>query len=164
LILGALPLPFFISQLHENEKVRAVVNTCDEYIGPIHLYKQYNITQFHIPSMDFTAPTTKEIISAVEFISDHDSKGNTVYLHCKGGKGRSTTVAVCYLMKKYNISAQEALKRIMKQRPQVTRYIWRRKEISEFAVLHNLKTEDPLGKSGTVATVTTTVVTKTKSE
>jgi len=147
LLLGALPLPYFIPTLVEKESVRAVVNTCDEYRGPLHLYNKFNLKLMEIPAIDFTAPRIEEINKAVEFIAEHDKKGETVYLHCKGGKGRSTTVAVCYFMKKYNITAQEALKRMMKRRPQVSRYIWQRKEVLEFARIHKINTENPFDQN-----------------
>jgi len=44
LLLGALPSKYAVSELYK-EGVRGVINTCDEYTGPISTYEQYGIKQ-----------------------------------------------------------------------------------------------------------------------
>jgi len=140
LILGALPWHSTIPLLYK-EGVRGVVNTCEEYEGPTSTYNQYSIKQLHIGITDFTSPTSQQIDQAIAFIEKYVDRGESVYLHCKAGKGRSTTIAVCYLMKAHNISAQQALKMIIQCRPQVSKYVWRRPCVIEFARRHNIDTE-----------------------
>ena len=36
--------------------VRAVVNTCEEYVGPVAQYQHHGIEQLRIPTTDFTHP------------------------------------------------------------------------------------------------------------
>lgn len=55
------------------------------------------------------------------------------------GKGRSVTFAVCYLMKAHQVSAQEALRMIIRHRPQVCKYVWNRECVAKFASKHNLQ-------------------------
>jgi len=141
LILGAVPWHGCMPRLYLEEGVRGVVNTLEEYSGPVASYASYGIEQLYIPATDFMAPTNSQINEAVEFIEIYQKSGKTVYLHCKAGKGRSTTVAVCYLMKTYHVSGQEALQRIIKCRPQVSRYVWQRPCVLEFARQHGIQTE-----------------------
>jgi atypical dual specificity phosphatase len=142
-ILGCLPLYFQVEELHKLG-VRGVVNTCDEYAGPWRTYEQFGIQQLHIPVVDYTAPTSDQIDKAVAFIEKFRSRGEMIYIHCKAGKGRSTTVLVCYLMKAHNLTAQQALRMIIDRRHQVSKYLWRRQCVVDFAVRNNLRTEDPL--------------------
>lgn len=77
------------------------------------------------------------------------SLGRTVYLHCKvrwplalpcasahsrtqAGKGRSATVALCYLVQLHRITADEAQALLLQLRPQVDRDIASRPEVSEY--------------------------------
>jgi len=141
LILGALPWYQTVPALYK-EGVRGVINTCEEYAGPLSTYDQYGIKQLYIPVTDFTSPTAEQIEQAVSFIEKFANRGESVFLHCKAGKGRSTTVAICYLMKAHNITAQQALRIIIQCRPQVSKYVWRRPCVIEFARRHNIFTED----------------------
>lgn len=47
---------------------------------------------------DFFAPTQRDLVEAVAFISGHVKAGRGVYVHCNGGKGRSAVAVLCYLM------------------------------------------------------------------
>jgi len=139
-ILGALPFHSTVTMLYK-EGVRGVVNTCEEYSGPIKVYDRYNIKQLHVPVFDYTAPTEHQIDQAIAFIEKCIERNEKVYIHCKAGKGRSTTFAVCYLMKAHGITSQQALRIIIQNRPQVSKYIWRRACVIDFAKRHGLKTE-----------------------
>lgn len=116
--------------------VRGVVNTCDEYAGPVRTYRAHGIEQLHIPVVDYTSPSVTQIEQAVRFIEEHAARGDKVYVHCKGacylrppaslthiaGKGRSTTVVVCYLMKAHKLTAQQALRvRLLASEPRSRR-------------------------------------------
>ena len=57
------------------------------------------IERMHLNVPDFQAPSRAQIQQAVKFIDDCVLRGGTVYVHCNGGKGRSATVAACYLLK-----------------------------------------------------------------
>ena len=50
--------------------------------------------------MDYdSAPTVDEIEKAVAFIKTFREKQQSVYVHCKAGRGRSAFLVVCYLVK-----------------------------------------------------------------
>ena len=50
-------------------------------------------------TIDFQPPSLPAIWSGVRVIDECGRKKESVYVHCKAGKGRSTIVVACYLMK-----------------------------------------------------------------
>jgi len=63
----------------------------------------------HKPIPDFFAPNNIELHGAIEFV---DCCEEPVLVHYLGGRGRSGTIAVAYLMASQGISYEEALARI----------------------------------------------------
>lgn len=54
-----------------------------------------------------------------KFLDEGAAKGQTIYVHCRMGVSRSATVVISWLMVKYKLSAEEALKKVQKKRSQV---------------------------------------------
>eukprot|EP01130_Rhizamoeba_saxonica_P004618 TRINITY_DN1881_c0_g2_i1.p1 TRINITY_DN1881_c0_g2~~TRINITY_DN1881_c0_g2_i1.p1 ORF type:complete len:257 (+),score=51.13 TRINITY_DN1881_c0_g2_i1:19-789(+) len=131
-VLGATPFLGFQVQSLSSIGVTGVINTQNEYSGPVSTYKKYSIEQRILPVVDFQAPSLEQIEEALEFIEKHEQEGGSVYVHCKSGKGRSTVIVICYLIKKLQVNRQEALRVIMRIRPQVTKYTWRFKSVEDF--------------------------------
>jgi atypical dual specificity phosphatase len=77
--------------------VRGVVNTCDEYGGPVRTYEKFGIQQLYLPVIDYTSPTDSQIDRCVDFCEKMASTGKTVYIHCKGAWFLSIIVFVSYL-------------------------------------------------------------------
>ncbi len=105
-MVGAYPFARDVEGLYA-EGVRAVVNTCEEYAGPIFEYQRLAIDQLCIPTTDFTHPRLEDVSRAVDFVETHVEQGNKVYIHCKAGRARSATVALCWLIKYRNLTAEE---------------------------------------------------------
>ena len=58
------------------------------------------MTQLRIPTLDYdSTPTVDEIENAIAFIKTFREKQQSVYVHCKAGRGRSAFLVVCYLVK-----------------------------------------------------------------
>lgn len=51
------------------------------------------------------------------FIDEAISNGGSVLIHCMMGQSRSVTVAMSYMMRKEEISEEEALRRVREHRP-----------------------------------------------
>ena len=85
-----------------------------------------------MPTIDFTHPSYEDVCQAVEFIELSVAQGKTVYVHCKAGRARSATVAICWLMKSRQISAVEAQKLLSKARPHVNQHLPSRPVVKEF--------------------------------
>lgn len=131
-IVGAFPFGRDVVAMHQ-DGVRAVVNTCEEYSGPVKQYAQHGIEQLHIPTTDFTHPRIEDVEQAVEFVQEHARRGETVYIHCKAGRARSATVALCWLIKYRGMSAPQAQATLLKFRPHINPRLTLRPVVQEFA-------------------------------
>lgn len=131
-IVGAYPFARDVTRMHA-EGVRAVVNTCEEYEGPKSEYERLGIEQLRIPTTDFTAPSLEDISLAVEFVQQHVESEETVYIHCKAGRARSATVALCWLMKYRHLTPNQAQAMLLQSRPHVHRNLTERPVVKEFA-------------------------------
>ena len=136
-LLGAMPFSRDVDKL-SSEGVGAVVNTCQEYAGPVEKYEELGIKQLRIPTIDFTPPALEDVECAVEFMNQQIAAGNTVYVHCKAGRARSATVVICWLIQNKQISAASAQQWVRKYRPQVND-LARRPVIREFERQHLLQ-------------------------
>ncbi|KAF9353173.1 hypothetical protein BGX34_011751 [Mortierella sp. NVP85] len=142
LILGAVPSQHLLSQLQQTESVSNIVNMCGEFQGHLETMTTLGLVQCWIPTPDFTVPTLDSIWVGIHFIakcqarwqeSDGSQQG-LVYIHCKAGRGRSATVALCWLVYFYNLTAQEAQQVLLKARPQasVDKHIYLHPEVVSF--------------------------------
>ncbi len=133
-ILGARPFARDVARL-EKLGVTAVVNTCEEYRGPVKQYEEYQIEQLWIPTIDFTPPSLEDVCKGVRFIEHESAGGGKVYVHCKAGRGRSATVALCWLMVAHDMTVDEAQQRLRERRPHVLRGLPQRTVVQQFQKL-----------------------------
>jgi atypical dual specificity phosphatase len=94
-----------------------VMNMCREYEGPLDGYDLHGIKQHWFPTPDLSEPSRKDVDEAISFIEELkiENPDAVVFVHCKGGRGRAVTVAMCYLLKQ-GMSAQRAGDLIQEQR------------------------------------------------
>lgn len=58
------------------------------------------MTQLRIPTLDFdAAPSVEDLEKGIAFINAFKEKNESVYVHCKAGRGRSALLVACYLVK-----------------------------------------------------------------
>ena len=144
-ILGARPFPRDVARLAELG-VTAVVNTCEEYDGPLRQYEEAGIEQLHVPTIDFTPPTLESVCQSVRFIEQQVADGGKVYVHCKAGRGRSATIAICWLMAAHGMTIDEAQQRLLERRPHVLRSLSKRAVVQQYSeLLENGEQQEPGG-------------------
>jgi len=123
-ILGALPFRS-VTQKILDENVRAVINMTESYetrfwvTSPAE-WAERGVEYLSLSTPDIiAAPTQVDLYRGVQFIMKHRLLGNTVYVHCKAGRTRSTTVVACYLMTLHNWDAHRAVEFIRDKRPHI---------------------------------------------
>lgn len=131
-ILGAMPFRRDVPHLAD-AGVRGVVNTCQEYAGPVAEYAAAGIEQLRIPTTDFTPPTLADVQRAVAFVQQFAARGETVYVHCKAGRARSATVVLCWLVAHRNLTPAAAQQLLLAKRPHVHRHLVERQVVQDFA-------------------------------
>ncbi|KAL2511506.1 putative dual specificity protein phosphatase DSP8 [Abeliophyllum distichum] len=120
-LLGAVPFPKDVPRL-KALGVGGVVTLNEPYetLVPTSLYQDHNIKHLVIPTRDYLfAPSYGIICQAVEFIHGNALCSKTTYVHCKAGRGRSTTVVLCYLAKYKNMTPEAAYEYVRSIRPRV---------------------------------------------
>ncbi|WOL06234.1 hypothetical protein Cni_G14966 [Canna indica] len=121
LLLGAVPFPSDVPRLKQIG-VRGVItlNEPFETLVPTSLYSAHGIEHLLIPTRDYLfAPSFEDICQAVEFIHRHTVCGETTYVHCKAGRGRSTTIVLCYLVRHKLMTPTAAYEYVKLIRPRV---------------------------------------------
>ncbi|CAO3614900.1 unnamed protein product [Cunninghamella echinulata] len=120
ILLGALPTPALIRDLKSRNQIGALINLCSEFPGFTDLNEELNILQIRLPTPDFTTPTLDTLHRGVDIIIDIlNQQSSSIYIHCKAGRGRSATLVMCYLLKKYKLDPTQAQDIILNHRPQV---------------------------------------------
>lgn len=125
-LLGALPFRGMTKWLVEEENVKGVVTLnedweLEDFCNTQEDWQKVGVRQLKIPTVDFTAsPSQDDIRRAVEFMEHYcNNKLGSVYVHCKAGRTRSTTVVACYLVKIHRWSPEKAVEFIQEKRPHV---------------------------------------------
>eukprot|EP01084_Bolivina_argentea_P118044 209530_1 len=112
-----------VETLHSSPlNVRAVINLCDETIGPVLQYEKYNIQYLRLRTLDTTPPSVEKVRIGIQFIekfiawkNKHNNGCGRVFIHCKGGVGRSVTMALCWMISQ-GINAENGIKILQQKR------------------------------------------------
>ncbi|RDX99395.1 putative dual specificity protein phosphatase DSP8, partial [Mucuna pruriens] len=121
ILLGAVPFPIDVPHLKELG-VRGVITLNESYetLVSTTLYDAHGIDHLVIPTRDYCfAPSLHDIRRAVDFIHENALSGRTTYVHCKAGRGRSTTIVICYLVHHKLMTPDAAYDYVKSIRPRV---------------------------------------------
>jgi atypical dual specificity phosphatase len=99
-----------------DQGIKSVV-TVREIALPSDWFNGGDIDYLHLQVEDFGAPNMEELVQAVDFIDQQISSGKPVMVHCAAGKGRTGAVLAAYLVKKQNLTADQAIERLRGMRP-----------------------------------------------
>jgi len=75
------------------------------------------IDYFHLKVEDYGAPSLTYMDATVNYVKEHINDGKPVMIHCAAGKGRTGTILAAYFLKNFNLTAEEAIKKIRDLRP-----------------------------------------------
>lgn len=129
-LFGSFPTQNSVEELEEFG-VRHFINLTHDHESKITPYStKYNYLQYSIH--DRVAPTdyisfARFLVKVANIIQNLD-EGEYIYIHCKGGHGRSGVVVACLLVIMFNLSPKEALKRTTDThfKRKIMRERWRR--------------------------------------
>ncbi|CAA7391978.1 unnamed protein product [Spirodela intermedia] len=121
LLLGAVPFPKDVLRLKQLGVCGVItMNEPYETLVPRSLYLAHGIENLVLPTRDYLfAPSFGDICRAVDFIHKNASCGKTTYVHCKAGRGRSTTIVLCYLVEHRQMDPAGAYNYVRLRRPRV---------------------------------------------
>lgn len=103
-------------------------------------WESLGIEMIQIKAADFLPLKLEEIETGVEYLASLLEAGETVYVHCKAGRGRSATIVICYLMKYHSLSFDEAYQFVYDFRPQINLNVEQQKAIFDYFGLDVPKT------------------------
>lgn len=133
LVLGAVPVwQSDVHMLRDKAKVSAVLNMCEEWEGHVPLYRELGIRYLRVPVVDFTVPTVGELVRSARFVDGALAAGDTVYVHCKAGRGRSTCALLAYYVIFRGMSPADAHAQLKKRR----RHISKKFDAPELQAIH----------------------------
>ena len=75
------------------------------------------IDYFHLKVEDYGAPSLPGMDTTVNYVKEHINDGKPVMVHCAAGKGRTGTILAAYFLKNFNLTAEQAIKKIRDLRP-----------------------------------------------
>ncbi|RLN18479.1 putative dual specificity protein phosphatase DSP8 [Panicum miliaceum] len=141
-LLGAVPFPSDVLRLKELGVCGVVtLNESYERLVPRSLYEAHGIENLVLPTRDYLyAPSFVNLCEAADFIHRNSLSGKLTYVHCKAGRGRSTTVVICYLVQYKNMTPAEAYEHVRLRRPRVLLASAQWQAVQEFYQLRVKKT------------------------
>jgi atypical dual specificity phosphatase len=74
------------------------------------------ITLLHLPVVDFTAPTQEQLAEFVSRAGEVIGRGDSVGVHCAGGKGRTGTFLAAFFVSR-GMTADQAIEEVRRLRP-----------------------------------------------
>jgi atypical dual specificity phosphatase len=96
--------------------IEAIV-TIREVPLPLTWFANKTIDYFHLKVEDYGAPSLIDIDATVNYVKEHISDGKPVMVHCAAGKGRTGTILAAYFLKNFNLTAEQAIKKVRELRP-----------------------------------------------
>lgn len=129
--LGAAPTRTQLVRLHALG-VRGIVNLCLADELPAIDYAGLGLECLRLPTIDRTPPTSAHLQQALDFIARHRAANDRVYVHCRAGRGRGATIALCWLMQSRGLAPAAAYAELLKQRLQIDPALDRREVVTRF--------------------------------
>ena len=121
-IVGTVPMcESDVRHLVRNEGVRCIINLCREWVWHKQLYESLGVKAIWLPTVDFDPPSLEDTLRGVEAIAITAARGESTYVHCKAGRGRSVCIVLAYLILHHGLSPKAADQLIRSARPHISK-------------------------------------------
>jgi atypical dual specificity phosphatase len=100
-----------------------------------------DVDYLHLMVEDYGAPSMEVMDEAVNYIDKKIRSGKPVMVHCAAGKGRTGAVLAAYMIKKENLTAEQAIEKIRIMRPGSVQSITQETALSMYEKYVNIKTQ-----------------------
>ena len=117
-VLAALGRPYDLRkavELFKDAGISVVVSLTETALNT-DILAEFDIEYHHIPVDDFRAPGAAQIDQFVSVVAAAREAGRKTLVHCFAGRGRSGTMAACYLVS-LGRTPEEALAEVRSLRP-----------------------------------------------
>ena len=118
--LGSLPKSFAdLQTLHTTVGIQAVVTLNQEWEVLVRTedVRRAGMAHLVMPTPDYSAVSLVDLRRGVDYLHhEMHTKGNSVFVHCNAGKGRSTMVILCYLIRHHGMTPLEAYEHCRRRR------------------------------------------------
>lgn len=114
----------------EHELYKAHIDVILDLTHPTDNLPPYNTDIFRLdyPIVDMSVTSDKSLVDLIPIIAKLVKADQRIYIHCKGGHGRSATLAACLYGYLYKKTSDNALSRvyIAHQERKIMRPLWRK--------------------------------------